>query len=72
MENIYEWLYDHYAEPQLRKLPPFADSRVTAMVDAAAPEGKRLDLKDRINSLRLDCCTEAFALGVRLGMQLSL
>ena len=35
MEPIYEWLYDHYAQPRLGRLPPFQDKRVR---DALAGE----------------------------------
>ena len=42
MEPIYEWLYDHYAQPRLGRLPPFQDKRVR---DARAGETEleRLD-----------------------------
>ena len=48
MKEIYEWLYDEYAEEVL----------------AAAPEDIRLGLFDQVAGLRLQWCTAAFARGL--------
>lgn len=72
MGTVYEWLYDHYAEPRLSELPAFADDRLQALAEETVPQEERLDLTDWLLALRLDWCTEAFALGVRLGISLSL
>lgn len=69
MENIYEWLYDHYAEPRLEKLPEFCSRRMEPLV-SLLPEEQRLFGLDALNSLRLDWCTAAFELGIRLGVEL--
>lgn len=70
MENtIYEWLYDHYAEPRLRELPEFgADALEPLLKDV--PEENRLDRTDQLEWLRLQCATAAFEAGVRLGLAL--
>lgn len=67
MESIYEWLYDHYAQPRLGRLPPFQDKRVR---DAAAGETE-MERLDRVYALVLDCATAAFETGVRLGLALT-
>lgn len=67
MEPIYEWLYDHYAEPELRRLPVFQDTPLKQALNSAT----ELERFDRVNSLRMHCCTAAFELGVRLGLALS-
>ena len=58
LENLFDWLYDHYAEPQLR---------VLQMV----PEEERLRLTDRLTTLQMHWCTAAFQIGVQLGVRLS-
>ena len=69
MREIYEWLYDHYAEPVLSEKPLFQD-RVLEETLSAAPEDLRLRLFDQVAGLRLRWCTEAFARGVQLGLAL--
>ena len=54
MKEIYEWLYDEYAEEVL----------------AAAPEDIRLGLFDQVAGLRLQWCTAAFARGLQPGLAL--
>ena len=67
MEPIYEWLYDHYAQPRLGRLPAFQDARVR---EALAGETE-LERLDRGYALALDCATAAFETGVRLGLVLT-
>ena len=67
LEPIYEWLYDHYSQPRLGRLPPFQDKRVR---DALAGETE-LERLDRVYALVLDCATAAFETGVRLGLVLT-
>ena len=69
MGEIYEWLYDEYAEAALYQEPLFQD-HVLEEVLAAAPEDIRLGLFDQVAGLRLHWCTEAFARGVQLGLAL--
>ena len=65
MKEIYEWLYDEYAEAALCQEPLFRDH-----VLAAAPEDIRLGLFDQVAGLRLQWCTAAFARGLQLGLAL--
>lgn len=69
MKEIYEWLYDHYAEPVLNEKPLFQD-QVLEEALSAAPEDLRLRLFDQVAGLHLRWCTEAFARGVQLELAL--
>ena len=69
MKEIYEWLYDEYAEAALCQEPLFKD-HVLEEVLAAAPEDIRLGLFDQVAGLRLQWCTAAFARGLQLGLAL--
>lgn len=69
MGEIYEWLYDEYAEAALYQEPLFQD-HVLEEVLAAAPEDIRLGLFDQVAGLRLQWCTAAFARGLQLGLAL--
>ena len=69
MKEIYEWLYDEYAEAALCQEPLFQDL-VLEEVLAAAPEDIRLGLFDQVAGLRLQWCTAAFARGLQLGLAL--
>lgn len=69
MKEIYEWLYDEYAEAALCQEPLFQDY-VLEEVLAAAPEDIRLGLFDQVAGLRLQWCTAAFARGLQLGLAL--
>ncbi len=69
MGEIYEWLYDEYAEAALYQEPLFQD-HVLEEVLAAAPENIRLGLFDQVAGLRLQWCTAAFARGLQLGLAL--
>ena len=69
MGEIYEWLYDEYAEAALYQEPLFQD-HVLEEVLAAAPEDIRLGLFDQVAGLCLQWCTAAFARGLQLGLAL--
>ena len=69
MKEIYEWLYDEYAEAARGQEPRFQD-HVLEEVLAAAPEDIRLGLFDQVAGLRLQWCTAAFARGLQLGLAL--
>ena len=71
MREIYEWLYDHYAEPVLNEKPLFQD-HVLEEALSAAPEDLRLRLFDQVAGLRLQWCTAAFARGLQLGLALGM
>ena len=64
MKEIYEWLYDEYAEAALCR------DHVLEEVLAAAPEDIRLGLFAQVAGLRLQWCTAAFARGLQLGLAL--
>ena len=61
MKEIYEWLYDEYAEAALCQEPLFQDHVL---------EDIRLGLFDQVAGLRLQWCTAAFARGLQLGLAL--
>ena len=69
MKEIYEWLYDEYAEAALCQEPLFRD-HVLEEVLAAAPEDIRLGLFDQVAGLRPQWWTAAFARGLQLGLAL--
>jgi len=69
MENIYEWLFDHYASPRLERLPEFAPDRTEPLLSLLS-QGERLTGEDALCALRVDWCTAAFELGVRVGVEL--
>ncbi|MDO4315772.1 MAG: hypothetical protein Q4C45_08335 [Oscillospiraceae bacterium] len=70
MENLFEWLYDHYAEPQLRVLPAFQEELLRPVI-RLAPEEDRIILADQLTTLQMHWCTAAFQIGVQLGVRLS-
>lgn len=69
VENIYEWLYDHYADPLLQKTPSLHRQLVEPILDETPPE-RRLWMEDRLDTLQMEWGTAAFAAGVRLGLAL--
>lgn len=38
MNQTYEWLYDYYAEPRLRKLPAFRDGLLEQLAQSVPDE----------------------------------
>lgn len=70
LENLFDWLYDHYAEPQLRVLPIFQTEQLQPVLQMV-PEEERLRLTDRLTTLQMHWCTAAFQIGVQLGVRLS-
>lgn len=68
MENsIYEWLYDYYAEPELRQSPELQQQE--ALLELV-PEEQQSDHADALERLCMHWGTAAFEAGVRLGMGL--
>lgn len=66
MNRIYEKLFDAYAQPLLMK-----DQEVQIFLEPLAiSDDMRLELTDTLNSLRLQWSTDAFALGLHLGLSL--
>ena len=72
MDNIYEWLYDHYfrqlgiqtLDPDLA--PILQDARDLLLSN----RGDRLDREDALNLLRAAAGTAAFAAGMDFGCRL--
>lgn len=72
MDNIYEWLFDHYALPKLRRIENSCNEALTAYAERAGLSKKeRLRLLDMVSNMRLEWGAEAFALGVRFGLRLN-
>lgn len=67
MNVTYEWLYDHYAAPQMRGE---GQEALAGRIAAAARAGDGLDFGDLLDQLRLRWGAEAFALGLQLGLHL--
>lgn len=71
MTPAYEWLFYNYAAPYLNQCPAFEDAWLMETL-RALPLSKRarLSLYDAVILFRDQCCCEAFAHGVHLGMEL--
>lgn len=74
MNPLYEWLYDHYAEPQLDEamLPTAYQEQKRAWLTAAEAlsPGDRLLCADLMESLKCHWGTQAFVCGLRAGFML--
>ncbi len=71
MEDLYQWLYDYYALPELRDIAGEHDTVLFAFAERASlTRIERLRLLDMVSGMRLEWGVEAFALGVRFGMEL--
>ena len=72
MNPSYEWLFYHYAAPFLERQAAFDDGWLTeALRSLPAPKKMRLGMFDAVLLFRDQCCREAFAHGVYLGMELA-
>lgn len=72
MDNLYQWLYDYYALPQLEGLASGQDAvldQLTARLTLSRRE--RRSLLDIMENLRLQWGTEVFAIGVQFGRELT-
>ncbi len=75
MNEIYNWLYDHYCAPLLEEMyaaPGDYGMEPTAHLEKALRDasGTPLDRTDWLNTLHIIWGTEAFAVGVQLGVRL--
>ena len=71
MENIYEWLYDHYCRPQLeRARDPFAPHVRAAEQLLLTGGGTALEREDALNLCLDSAGISAFAAGIRFCYQL--
>ena len=66
MNQIYEMLFDGYAEPLLGKDHDIA----SLLAPLPIPDSLRLELDDTLNALRLQWATDAFIVGLHLGLSL--
>ena len=71
MNDIYQWLYNSYAESELKDMARDQEAILRAFAEGLPISADdRLSLQDLSNGVRLDWGMEVFALGVRLGMAL--
>ena len=68
MNETYEWLYDHYALPLMR-VESEANQIRQSIVSHGSPDD-RVFLEDQIASLCMVWGTDAFTLGLQLGLRL--
>lgn len=68
MNETYEWLYDNYALP-LMQTEKEADKIKQSIVSLSHPENP-LFLKDQLEDLCMLWGTDAFSLGLQLGLRL--
>lgn len=72
MDDIYDWLFDAYALPQMQELDQMHDKLLDQLAGALALScGGRLSLCDVVSGMRLQWGAEAFRLGVRMGLALN-
>ena len=75
MNSFYEWLYEHYAKPQLAnsQLSPvyFSQNEEWKTVAAKLSRHDYLLTRDLMNTFRDDWGTLAFACGIQVGLSLS-
>ena len=72
MTNIYEWLFDHYALPKLRRFESSYNDALAAFAERASLTKKEyLRLHDMVSNMRLEWGVEVFILGVRFGLRLN-
>lgn len=75
MNDLYEWLYDHYAQPMLNdaSFPSTYQAQMQEWLDILArlPTDERLLCIDLLDSLNTHWGTQAFACGVQTGLLLA-
>ena len=77
MDHIHAWLYDHYCAPILQRMWDFPDRcGLRPAVEQAAllvqGGGTDIDRRDALEGIRLSWGTEAFSLGLSLGLEIAL
>ena len=74
MNEFYEWLYDHYAEPRYddsRFPSPYQDKkRQWEQVLQKLPPDDQITALDMLSSAQIHWGTQAFAYGVHIGLLL--
>ena len=72
MDDIYEWLYEQYARPQMRDMEDRHHAALAAFAERLQlSKHPRRCLPDLGENMRLDWGTEAFFHGVQFGLRLS-
>ena len=72
MSNIYDWLFDRYVLPKLRRFENCYNDALTQFAERAGlSDAEHLDLLDMASNMRLEWGAEVFALGIRFGLRLS-
>lgn len=71
-DDLYEWLYEAYALPQICAIYDGQDDGMTEFArQVSLSQKQRLQLVDLTANMRNQWGTESFALGVQFGMQLA-
>lgn len=71
-DNIYEWLFEHYALPQIKCIQDGQDDILMQFADRVSlTQRQRLYLADTAINMRSQWGTESFALGIQFGMALA-
>lgn len=68
MNETYEWLYDRYALPLMREEK--ASAKIKESILAHTDPAHRLFLQDQISNLCILWGTDAFTIGLQLGIRL--
>ena len=72
MSDIFQWLYDYYALPQLDGLASGQDDVLDQLAERLPlSQRERRRMLNTVENLRLQWGTEAFVLGVRFGLDLA-
>lgn len=72
MNQTTQRLFDTYGESVLKDLDRFPDGELIDLLNSLPiEESRRLDLFDQINRFYLDWSTDAFTVGLHLGLTLS-
>ena len=72
MDDLYQWLYDHYALPELKDIMSGQDDVLSEYAARASlDKHQRRCLLDLAENMRLHWGSEVFALGVRFGRKVS-
>lgn len=72
MNQTTQRLFDTYGESVLKDLDRFPDGELIDLLNSLPiEESRRLDLFDQINRFYLDWSTDAFTIGLHLGLTLS-
>lgn len=72
METIYEWLYAHYACPQMADINAEQDELLEQfIINLQLPPENRVHILDFLLMLRMQWGVKAFSAGMQLGKELA-